>query len=71
MKVHTMARIGSVLVFLSLCVAVVACANQVQNKEDMLAAAGFTLVPANTPERQAALAALPPHKFVTKCATTS
>jgi hypothetical protein len=36
----------------------------VQNKEDMLAAAGFTLVPANTPQRQASLAALPPHKFV-------
>jgi hypothetical protein len=36
----------------------------VQNKEDMLAAAGFTLVPANTPQRQASLATLPPHKFV-------
>jgi hypothetical protein len=41
-----------------------ACANQVQNKEDMLAAAGFTLVPANTPQRQTALSTLPPHKFV-------
>jgi hypothetical protein len=41
-----------------------ACASQVQNKEDMLAAAGFTLVPANTPQRQASLTALPPHKFV-------
>jgi len=40
------------------------CTNPVQNKEDMLAAAGFTLVPANTPERQAALSSLPPHKFV-------
>jgi hypothetical protein len=30
----------------------------------MLAGAGFTLVPANTPQRQASLAALPPHKFV-------
>ena len=30
----------------------------------MLAAAGFTLVPANTPQRQVALRALPPHKFV-------
>ncbi len=44
--------------------AVPACTSQVQNKEDMLAAAGFTLVPANTPQRQAALKALPPHKFV-------
>jgi hypothetical protein len=41
-----------------------ACAQVVQNKEDMLAAAGFTIVPANTPQRQAALAAMPPHKFV-------
>jgi hypothetical protein len=47
-----------------MCVAMAACANQVQNKEDMLAAAGFTLVPANTPQRQAALSMLPPHKFV-------
>jgi hypothetical protein len=30
----------------------------------MLAAAGFTLVPASTSQRQTALAALPPHKFV-------
>ena len=30
----------------------------------MLAAAGFTLVPANTPQRQTSLTALPPHKFV-------
>src|SRR4249920_3406725 len=54
----------SKLCFFVLFVAVSACANQVQNKEDMLAAAGFTLVPANTPQRQAALASLPPHKFV-------
>lgn len=54
----------SILWFFALSVAVSACAGQVQNKEDMLAAAGFTLVPANTPQRQAALKALPPHKFV-------
>ena len=46
-------------------VATAACTTQaVQNKEDMLAAAGFTQVPANTPQRQASLATLPPHKFV-------
>jgi len=46
-------------------VATAACTTQaVQNKEDMLAAAGFTLVPANTPQRQASLATLPPDKFV-------
>ena len=50
--------------FFVLLITVSACANQVQNKEDMLAAAGFTLVPASTLERQAALSALPPHKFV-------
>jgi len=47
-----------------MCVAVSACAPPVQDKEDMLAAAGFTPVPANTPQRQASLASLPPHKFV-------
>jgi hypothetical protein len=58
-----MPRIESTLAFLAVCVVVSACAAQVQNKEDMLAAAGFTLVPANTPQRQASLTSLPPHKF--------
>ena len=39
-------------------------ASIVGSKEDQLAAAGFTLQPANTPARLAALKALPPHKFV-------
>lgn len=40
-------------------------AGMVQNKkEDMLAAAGFMLQPADTPAKLAALASLPPHKFV-------
>src|SRR4029077_12410751 len=64
MRAETMLRFKSLLSAVDMCAAVSACANQVQNKEDMLAAAGFTLVPASTPERQAALAALPPHKFV-------
>ncbi len=59
-----MPRVRSALSFFAVCIALSACAAQVQHKEDMLAAAGFTLVPANTPERQASLAALPPHKFV-------
>jgi hypothetical protein len=63
-KDKAMLRIKSILLFLAACAVVSACANQVQNKEDMLAAAGFTLVPANTPQRQASLSALPPHKFV-------
>ena len=56
--------IRSTLVLFALCAAVSACTSPVQNKEDLLAAAGFTLVPANTPARQASLSALPPHKFV-------
>jgi hypothetical protein len=54
----------SALVSLAVCAAVAGCTQPVQNKEDLLAAAGFTLVPANTPQRQASLSALPPHKFV-------
>ena len=59
-----MPQIRLTLVMIAACVAVSACAAQVQNKENMLAAAGFTLVPANTPQRQTSLAAMPPHKFV-------
>jgi hypothetical protein len=36
----------------------------VQQKEDLLAAAGFTLQPANSPKRIAAMTKLPPNKFV-------
>ncbi len=36
----------------------------VSQKEDSLAAAGFIVRPANTPERQAMLNRLPPHHFV-------
>ncbi len=57
-------RVVAGLAISGLLVAVSACAPAVQNKEDMLAAAGFTLVPANTPQRQASLASLPPHTFV-------
>jgi hypothetical protein len=59
-----MLRIRTALVLLAASAAASACAAQVQNKEDMLAASGFTLVPANTPARQASLSSLPPHKFV-------
>src|ERR1700735_3614308 len=44
-----------------------ACQTQQQivtQREDNLAAAGFIVRPANTPERQAMLNRLPPHKFV-------
>jgi hypothetical protein len=55
------ARVAAVAIL----VVTTACTTQaVQNKEDLLVAAGFTLVPANTPQRQVSLATLPPHKFV-------
>ena len=44
-----------------------ACQTQQQivaQREDNLAAAGFIVRPANTPDRQAMLHRLPPHKFV-------
>jgi hypothetical protein len=44
-----------------------ACETQqqrVEQREDLLSAAGFIVRPANTPERQAMLNRLPPHKFV-------
>jgi hypothetical protein len=44
-----------------------ACQTQQQivtQREDNLAAAGFIVRPANTPERQAMLHRLPPHQFV-------
>jgi hypothetical protein len=39
---------------------------RIEHHEDNLAAAGFIIRPANTPERQAMLQRLPPHKFVTR-----
>jgi hypothetical protein len=43
----------------------------VQNKEDLLAAAGFTIQPANSPQRLAAMKKLPPHKFVRQISGTT
>lgn len=37
---------------------------RIEHHENNLAAAGFLIRPANTPERQAMLQRLPPHKFV-------
>jgi hypothetical protein len=39
---------------------------RVQSKEDSLAAAGFLVKPANTPERESMLQRLPAHRFVEK-----
>ncbi len=60
-----MSTCPKLLLLASLCLS--ACATQqeqVTQKEDSLAAAGFTVRPANTPERQAMLNRLPPHHFV-------
>jgi len=41
------------------------CARQVvEQKEDLLSAAGFRVQPANTPERRASLRTLPEHRLV-------
>lgn len=37
---------------------------KIENKEDLLAAAGFVAQPANTSQRQASMKKLPPNKFV-------
>lgn len=58
---------GIVVVLLLSIAALTACQTQqqiVSAHEDNLAAAGFIVRPANTPERQAMLHRLPPHVFV-------
>lgn len=55
------ARIGLATMAL---LALSACASAVAQKEDMLAAAGFAFRPADTPQKVAALKALPAHSFV-------
>ena len=52
---------------LGACLAISACASPQQRavgREDLLAAAGFTVRPANTPARIASLNGLPPNKLV-------
>ena len=39
------------------------CTQAVADKEDLMANAGFTRIPADTPERQRALQTMPAHKF--------
>ncbi len=60
-----MNKLGAALVVLGT-LAAAACETpqqRIANKEDMLTAAGFKFLPANTPTRQAALKQLPPNKF--------
>ena len=52
---------------LAACLAVAACATpqqRAERRENLLAAAGFTVQPANTPQRIASLRSLPPNKVV-------
>jgi hypothetical protein len=59
---HSRIGIALIVVF-----AIAACQSQsalVTRNEDNLAAAGFVVRPANTPERIAMLNRLPPHQFV-------
>jgi len=54
---------------ISVCVALSGCetlGQRVKDKEDLLAAAGFTVQLANTPQRVASLRALPANKFIPK-----
>ncbi|HEY1301187.1 MAG TPA: hypothetical protein VGF07_11870 [Stellaceae bacterium] len=53
----------------TLLLALAGCASptqQVGQKEDLLAAAGFQVRTADTPQRLAAMQRLPPHRFVTR-----
>ncbi len=63
-----MSRLPSIVALLGLGLVTAGCQTTggIQGKEDMLAAAGFSLQPADTPSRLAALKALPPNKFVRK-----
>ena len=57
----------TLLVMAALCPLLAACASpqqRAENRENLLAAAGFTALPANTPARIASLRALPPNKGV-------
>ena len=61
-----MMRIGTTLTIVGLSVATAACQSpqqKIAGKEDMLTAAGFKVLPANTPRRLASFKQLPPHQF--------
>src|SRR5271170_7444658 len=67
MKLNRILELAFVLGLLTGVGAITGCQSQssiVTEREDNLAAAGFVVRPANTPERQAMLNRLPPHQFV-------
>jgi hypothetical protein len=60
-------RLATAAVFLTVVSVIAACQTRQQivtQHEDNLAAAGFIIRPANTPERKAMLSRLPPNRFV-------
>ena len=59
-------RIGTGLSILAQSVVAAACQTpqqKIAGKEDILSAAGFKFLPANTPQRLASFKQLPPHQF--------
>ena len=58
--------VAATLLALTLLVGCQTAEQRVERQADNLAAAGFLVRPANTPERQAMLNRLPPHKFVSE-----
>ena len=59
-------RIGLTVVAVGALTACLSPQARIERREDNLAAAGFVVRPANTPERQAMLKRLPPNRFVTE-----
>lgn len=56
-------KLRTVAVMALIGLGVAGCVTDTQNKENMLAAAGFRVRPADTPAKVASLKSLPPHKF--------
>jgi hypothetical protein len=64
MRSNGLIRAAAVLLAMGTLAACETAQQKVVDREDNLAAAGFIVRPANTPERQAMLNRLPPHQFV-------
>jgi hypothetical protein len=60
----SMSKFLAVGAVLALALTTTACVTAAQNKDDMLAAAGFKIKAADTPTKIASLTGLPPHQFV-------
>jgi hypothetical protein len=61
-----MKHFGTAIAIAAIGMSLAACTSpqqKIATKEDRLAAAGFRIVPVNTPEQQASLKTLPPNKF--------